>query len=353
MIFNVALLGAGVGIQHADNVVAQPESFRLSHVCDLDPERAAKAARNALDCLITSDMDAVLNDPSVDIIDICLPPHLHYDVTMRALHAGKHVIAEKPFVGSLAEARNVRAACQETGKQVIPVFQYRYGPGYRELQALIKSGLAGKCYAIAMETHWQRGAAYYAVPWRGTWAGEMGGTILSHAIHIHNLAEHVAGPANQVNAFVDTLVQPVETEDTAAITWRSSTGALVTSSITVGAAGNSSRMRICFEGLTAQSGTEPYKIAEGAWTFTATDPDRQAEVDAVVAAAPTGPIRFAGFFADVAARLNGRPDEFLPDLDEATQSIALVTAIYASNRSGQRIDLPLSEDHPMYGGWRP
>ncbi len=353
MKFNVAVLGAGVGTQHADIIASQPDSFRLSHLCDLDLDRAAKAASASPDCILTTDLDAVLDSPDVDIVDICLPPHLHFDVAIRALRSGKHVIAEKPYVGSLAETRLIAEAVKATDKQVFPVFQYRYGPGYRQLRALMDSGLAGTPYAIALETHWQRGTAYYAAPWRGTWAGEMGGTVLSHAIHIHNLAEHIAGPAMEVNALLDTTVMGNETEDTAAIGWRASSGALVSSSITVGAAGNASRLRACFSGLTAESSDQPYRIAEGKWTFTATDPERQSEVDAVVQATPDGPIRFAGYFADIAAKLNGRPDEFLPDLNEATQSIALVTAIYASDRFGKRIKLPLPQDHPMYGGWKP
>ena len=75
---------------------------------------------------------------------------------------------------------------QQTGRKVFPVFQYRYGAGAAKLQKLMAAGLAGTPLVGSLETHWHRDEAYYAVNWRGSWAGERGGTILGHAIHIHD-----------------------------------------------------------------------------------------------------------------------------------------------------------------------
>mgnify|MGYP001954499674 FL=1 len=49
----------------------------------------------------------------------------------------------------------------KTGKTIFPVFQYRYGPGFSKLKALIKSGLAGKALVASLETHWNRDREYY------------------------------------------------------------------------------------------------------------------------------------------------------------------------------------------------
>ena len=48
--------------------------------------------------------------PTIDIIDICTPPMLHHPLVEAALAAGKHVICEKPLVGSLAEVDEIIAA---------------------------------------------------------------------------------------------------------------------------------------------------------------------------------------------------------------------------------------------------
>jgi predicted dehydrogenase len=58
----------------------------------------------------------------------------------------------------------------------------------------------------SLETHWNRGPDYYAVPWRGTWAGEAGGAILGHAIHAHDLLCRYFGPVAQVQAQLATRV---------------------------------------------------------------------------------------------------------------------------------------------------
>lgn len=169
---------------------------------------------------IHADSQAVLDDDSIDIIDVCLPPHLHFDVTLAGLKAGKHVICEKPLVRSVREVDVLIDAATEAQRQVFPVFQYRYGHGLHQLQALIHAGLAGKPYAASLETHWNRDSDYYAVAWRGTWTGESGGAVLGHAIHNHDLLTYVMGPIRSLSAITTTRVNPIEVEDCAAISLR-------------------------------------------------------------------------------------------------------------------------------------
>jgi len=124
------------------------------------------------------------------------------------------------------------------------------------------------------------------VPWRGTWAHERGGAVLGHAIHIHDLIAQCFGDITAVSAMLDTRVNPIETEDCAALSLRTASGALVSSSITLGAADDRSRLRLVFERLTVESGTNPYAPGQATWTFTARDPAHQARIDTVVQAAP-------------------------------------------------------------------
>jgi predicted dehydrogenase len=133
---------------------------------------------------VSDSIAEVLADPEVQIVDICLPPSMHVPVACDALAAGKHVIVEKPIAGSVAEADRLAAAAVASGRQVFPVFQYRYGRAFDQLAALDAAGHLGAPRVASLETHWNRKADYYAVPWRGTWAHEMGGAVLSHAIHM-------------------------------------------------------------------------------------------------------------------------------------------------------------------------
>ena len=348
---HVAILGAGIGAQHLTALRALPETFHVSTVVDQDAARI-DAIRDGHGFAASTDIGQALNDPKIDLIDICLPPHLHVPVTLQALAAGKHVVCEKPLATSMADVDRIRDAALASGKHVFPVFQYRWGFALAQLRHLMATGLAGAVNSAVLETHWSRGADYYAVPWRGTWEGERGGAVLGHAIHNHDLLTHIAGDIKAVSAMTTTRINPIETEDTAAIIFEMTSGALCSSSITLGAADNDTSLRIVFDHLTATSGSEPYAPGAVPWTFAARDPSRQQDIDAAFANAPAEPAGFEGFFAELAKALTGAPNAAVT-LQEGAASVALVTAIYHAARSGARVTLPITPDHPLYEGWLP
>ena len=348
---NVAIIGAGIGAEHLAGYRDLAGRFTVATLCDLDLARAQAAVGND-PITVSNDLAAVLADPAIDLVDICLPPHLHFPVAKRVLSAGKHAICEKPITRSLAEADALIAAEQVSGRRVFPVFQYRYGRAMAQLKALQEAGVAGKPYAASLETHWSRDAQYYATPWRGTWQGEAGGALLSHAIHAHDLLCHVMGPVSEVFALTDSRVNEIETEDCAALSFRMQSGALATSSVTLGSATDETRLRFCFAGLTAESGTSPYKPAEETWRFIARAPVTQKEVDLITDAVPETPGGFTGFLAAIADALDGQGGQEVT-LRDGRRSIELVTAIYASARNGASIALPLDEGAETYHGWMP
>jgi predicted dehydrogenase len=349
--FRVAIIGAGIGSQHAGGYAQLPERFVIDTVCDLNTERAASIA-DAHGASVSDDFDAVLANPEIDIIDVCLPPHLHFDAVMRALSAGKQVVCEKPLVSSLKEADALIRAAEETGCRVFPIFQYRYGVGTAQLHALIDAGLAGRCYAGTLETHWDRPASYYEVDWRGTWAGEQGGAILGHAIHIHDLLPSLIGPVKRVYAQLATRVNEIEVEDCAAIAMTTEEGAVVTSSVTLGAADNTSRLKLMFEGFTVESDHAPYAPAAKPWRFVARAPRTQDQIDAVLRQVGERPNWFTAQFAAMADALQGQGGREVT-LEDGRRSLEFVTAVYHSARTGQAVELPLGPDHPLYGGWLP
>lgn len=349
---SVAIIGAGIGGDHLKGYAALPEHFRVKTICDLNEARAQALADQAEGTRVTGDFAGVLSDPEIDIVDICLPPHLHFRACVEALDAGKIVVCEKPLVASLQEADALAAKVTETGGQVFPVFQYRYGLGTAQLHALIDAGLAGRCYAGSLETHWDRDAAYYAVDWRGTWAGERGGALLGHAIHIHDLLPGLLGPVARVHAELATRVNEIEVEDCAALAIRMASGAVITSSVTLGCAENTSRLRLMFEGFTVESDQAPYAPAAQAWTFIARAPTLQTQVDAVLAGVAEARSGFAGMFDALAAALDGRPGREVT-LADGRNSLEFVTACYHSSRTGMPVTLPITADHPLYGSWMP
>ncbi|KZM48784.1 Gfo/Idh/MocA family oxidoreductase [Labrenzia sp. OB1] len=348
----VAIVGAGIGRMHLEGYRELPDMFEVRTICDLDLKRAAEMVSEQETIALSDDIQAVLADPEIDLVDVCLPPQLHFDVTKAVLQAGKHAVCEKPLVRSVAEADVLIRIASQTGKQIFPVFQYRYGPATARLQALIDAGLAGKPLVATVETHWNRREDYYAVDWRGTWSGESGGAILGHAIHNHDLLCRFMGPVRNLSAMLDTRVNDIEVDDCAAISMRMENGALATSSVTLGSSEEISRLRFVYSGLTVESGTEPYTPAQGTWRYIARDPENQPRVDEVVASVCEVKCGFAGFFKAIGEALGGVPGNEVT-LEDGRRSIELVTAIYQAARSGGQVSLPLGTASGLYRGWTP
>ena len=346
----VAIVGAGIGREHLHAYQNLPDRFEVAVVCDRDEARARDIAAGA-GIATAGAVEEVLADDSIDVVDVCLPPFLHLPVSVQALEAGKHVVCEKPMVTSLREADQLAAAITASGRVFSPVFQYRFGPGMAKLQALINAGLAGKPLVASIETHWNRDAAYYANPWRGTWKGEQGGAVLGHAIHAHDFLCAVFGPVARLSAFTGTRVNPIQTEDCASISLQMESGALATSSITLGANDDTSRYRFVFEDLTAESGLLPYAPASDGWTFSARGVTTQEQVLAVLRDVP--PVRqgFEGFLEAFDDAIEGKLNRAVT-FEDGRRSLELVTAIYQSARLGAVVDLPVTNS-PLYESWMP
>jgi predicted dehydrogenase len=294
--------------------------------------------------------DALLGRDDIDVIDICLPPFLHGPAVTRALRAGRHVICEKPLVGSLAEVDALEAVVRETGRVLMPVFQARFGNGLARAKHLFDTGATGRVFHVTAQTHWSRGADYYAVKWRGTRASELGGAFLGHAIHIHDMLTTLVGPVRRVSAMTTIRVNPIETEDCGGAILEMADGSIAVLSVTLGSADEISRLRIMCENVTIESHGEVYASSKEPWQFLPKAPKDQAWLDAALAGAESGKEGFARQFeAFHAALATGAPPPVT--VAEARASLELVTAIYHSARTGERVDLPLPPTHAAYRGW--
>jgi predicted dehydrogenase len=348
----VAIAGLGIGRGHARAFQNLPDYFEVAAVCDLDEGRARQVADEYNVPLWTARFEDLLDLPEVDVIDICTPSYLHYDQIMQSLRAGKRVVCEKPLVGSLKEVDEISAEETRLSLSVMPVFQYRFGRGIQKLRYLLDLGLAGKAYVATVETAWRRREDYYATPWRGKWRTEMGGTLVTHAVHEHDLLYYILGRARSVYARASARVHPIEVEDCASISMEMEDGSLVTSSATVGSSEQISRLRFCFKGFSAESNTQPYSNSAEPWTITPDTPEIGENIEEALGHFALLPESFEGQFLRYARALE-KGVELPVSLVDSRASIELLTAIYASIWSGQPVTLPIPEDHPMYAGWAP
>src|SRR6516164_1355630 len=289
----VGIVGAGIGASHIQAYRELPDHYTVEALCDIDGERAGKlAADYKVATVLTAYEDLLARD--LDLIDICTPSNLHFAEAMEALAAGRHVVVEKPLAGSLAEVDALSDAERKSGKRVSPIFQYRFANGLQSFLHLKAAGLVGKAYVATVETHWRRTAAYYNNPWRGRFKSELGGCLVTHAIHAHDILTEVMGPIASVAARTATAVNPIETEDCAALLLEMRSGALVTLSVTLGAEEEISRLRFCFAGLTVESSLDPYNPGRTPWRFLTSVVDLQKRIYRALSEFTPGPERWAG-----------------------------------------------------------
>jgi predicted dehydrogenase len=350
---NVAVVGLGIGKTHiAEGYAKHPDKFRVLAICDLDPKRLAAIGDEFRVPRRTTSFDEVLGMADIDVVDICTPPALHVPQTLAAIAAGKHAICEKPLAGSLADVDKLIAVQRKTKRRIMPVFQYRFGNGLQKAKHIVDLGLAGKPYLATIETAWKRTAAYYAVPWRGKWQTELGGVLVTHAIHSHDIMTYLMGPIASVFARRATRVNAIEVEDCAVASLEMKTGALVSLAATLGSQVEISRLRFCFEHATFESSLGPYDPGDDPWTITPASPEAEARITKALADWRFVPSRFEGLLAAYhAAIVDGGP---LPvTLADARQSLELITALMHSAETGAAVALPIGARHPKYRSWRP
>ena len=337
--------------QHLDALLLLlQDRWQVRVVCDKDESRARAPAARAPGAEVAGSLEAVLARDEVDVVDICLPPALHVPAVRAALRSGKDVVCEKPLAGSIAEVEGIAALAAATGRVVCPVQQYRFGKGPRKLWRLIEAGVPGRSLVATVETPWDRGPAYDRVPWRGRKESELGGALVSHAIHAHDLLTEVLGPVGRVQAAIATRVDCIETEDRAAACLAMADGSLATLAVTLASAAEITRLRFCFANLVVESALYPFRPASDPWRFVPRDPDTAAEVETLLQDFRPGPEGFEGLFAELAVSLE-TGEEPPVTLVDARRSIELATTLDYAAATREAVELPLRPSHPACGRW--
>lgn len=352
-IYNVAVIGCGIGRSHiVEGYLTNPDRFRVLALCDLNPERLASVASEFKIERQTTSFDEILAMDDIDIVDICTPPGVHYQQVMAGLKSGKHVVCEKPLVGSLAEVDEVIAEEQRSNGKLMPVFQYRFGNGIEQAKRIIDAGLAGKPYVGTVETLWRREAPYYAVPWRGKWATELGGVLMGHAIHPHDLFVYLMGPIVSLYGRTATRVNDIEVEDCVSASVELASGALGSFTATLGSADEITRIRLVFENVTFESDHAAYNPGAALWTILPRNDATKAAIEAQLEDwQPVAP-RFETQMRRFWDALEGQAPLPVTSAD-SRRALEIVTAFYHSSETRTEVSLPIGPGHPKYRSWLP
>jgi predicted dehydrogenase len=118
-------------------------------VCDADAQRLGRAADivrgwSGMTPQAVSDYRAIIDRPDVDVVHISTPDHWHAKIAIEAMRAGKDVYCEKPLTLTIAEGRQVCAACRDTGRIVQVGTQQRSDRAFLTAIALVRDGRIGR-----------------------------------------------------------------------------------------------------------------------------------------------------------------------------------------------------------------
>jgi predicted dehydrogenase len=115
--------------------------------------------------------EELLADPSIDVVYIPLPNHLHREWAIRAAEAGKHILCEKPLALTEKEAAEMAEAAAKAGVLLSEAFMYRHHPRYDMIKKLIDAGEIGEIRGIRSAFTFNNAGHKENVRYRKEWGG--------------------------------------------------------------------------------------------------------------------------------------------------------------------------------------
>ncbi len=182
----IGIIGLG-GIAHAHLGGWQAsEHAEVVAGCDINPDVFDKWSTEYGIPKLTTLPEDLINDPDIDVIDVCTPNNYHAELTIAALEAGKHVLCEKPLAPTAAEIRKMIAARDRAGKQLMTAHHFRFSGTAKALKAEIDAGALGNIYYA--RAWWLRRAFAPVRPGFIHKKFSSGGATLDIGVHVLDLA---------------------------------------------------------------------------------------------------------------------------------------------------------------------
>ncbi|KAK4963504.1 hypothetical protein LTR10_001133 [Elasticomyces elasticus] len=154
--YNVAVVGYGMSAKvfHIPLLLALPSEFKLYGIVQRSPKPDDDASKDHPDTKSWRSVDEVYTNPEVDVVVLTTIPETHHSMCKAALEAGKHVVVEKPFVTTVAEADDLLAIAKKTSKLLTVYQNRRWDSDYLTLRKVLALGSLGEI--IEFEVHYDR-----------------------------------------------------------------------------------------------------------------------------------------------------------------------------------------------------
>jgi UDP-N-acetyl-2-amino-2-deoxyglucuronate dehydrogenase len=212
--FNVGIVGCGTIAPYHVEAFQTLENVEVVGVSDVNEMKAKELCSKYNINFWTTDYRK-LHDLELDVISICVPSGLHYEVSIDAMKKKKHVIVEKPLAINLKQADEMILTSEKERVKLATIFDHRFDLPSRMIKDALNKDLFGKLILVDAHIKWYRTQDYYANGWRGTWNLDGGGILANQAIHWLDLIQWFAGPLKSVYGKIKTFTHEIEAADTA------------------------------------------------------------------------------------------------------------------------------------------
>jgi predicted dehydrogenase len=184
--------------------IAAPRCVSLA---DRDAKSAAASARELGFEHGTGDWRQLLDDPAIDVIDICTPNYLHYEMSRAALEAGKHVYCEKPLTLDVAEAEILAGLAQASGKVHAVGLNYTTNPLIFTAREMIRAGEIGEPVSFSGR-YFEDYMASPEVPfsWRCERKFAGAGALADLGSHLINMVHYLLGRPSRLLGDIRTVI---------------------------------------------------------------------------------------------------------------------------------------------------
>lgn len=352
----VGIIGGGF-MATAHSRAARAAGASLRGIVASSPASADRAARDLGVENAYPDIDALLADPSIDVVHVCTPNTLHAAQAAAVIASGRHVVCEKPLATTAADAARLADAADAAGVVAAVPFVYRFHPMAREARARIAAGELGGLLTVRGRylQDWMLGAG--DDNWRVDRA--VGGPSRAFAdigSHLVDLVEFLTGDrvarlAATAGSFFNRPV-PVSTEDAVGVVVETTAGALGTLLVSQVSAGHKNGLAVELSGSRAALGFDaetPETLWLGGKDASRTlwrDPDTLHEDARRLCQVPAGHPQgyqdaFNGFVSDVYAAIrDGSAPEGLPTFRDGQRAASVTEAVLSAVGGGSWIDVP-------------
>lgn len=219
--YNIGLIGAGfMAKAHSIAYAGMPMFFwpapgvpNKKIIADITEESAKDAAVRFGFERSTANWREIVEDPTIDIVDICTPNDSHMEMAVAAAQAGKHIFCEKPIARTSEEAKAMLDAVNKAGVKNMLAFNYRRTPAVALAKKYIEEGAIGDILNFR-GTYLQDWSADPNSPlsWRFQKSIAGSGTLGDIGTHVIDLARYLVGEFDEVFATLKTYIteRPVQ-----------------------------------------------------------------------------------------------------------------------------------------------